>query len=357
MRVLTTLAILLAAVSACDKGDAGAGGSGGGSGGSEGSAGDARLAHLSPEEREKLQRTENTAWGYTCYVADELYFKHNGYKYEIRDMVDFVITNPATGKAMSFLVTDFSKQRDDKPAPRMAEELYARMQNELGEPPPVNPNAPPLLEPLFMGHDRAQELRYPEKYRAIQVAEAQAELAAVGQMLQRGQTKEAADETEHIANRLRWDLGPEDPLFIQTWNLYTQLTGRVLCYKEENSGMGLMRSSRDLSPQEAAAQGYPLPPILTSNAPGQPAAGVPGAAALPPAAANQPPSAPPALPGSETLEQADEHLRIASERWAAGDKEGSMQAAREALRIRTSLLGESHPKTLEVKQMIQNAGN
>ena len=56
------------------------------------------------------------------------------------------------------------------------------------------------------------------------------------------------------------------------------------------------------------------------------------------------------------LTRADEALASASQAWRAGNREQALQHAKEALRIRRHHLGDDHPDTIEVMQMLQTAG-
>lgn len=57
------------------------------------------------------------------------------------------------------------------------------------------------------------------------------------------------------------------------------------------------------------------------------------------------------------LSEADRMLGLASQFWSAGDQQSALQYAQHAYNIRLYHLGENHEKVLEVKSMLQQAGN
>ncbi len=338
-----------------------------------------RLAHLNQEDKDRLLRLEDTSWGFVCYIADELYFKNNGYKYEFRELLDFDISNPKTNKSISYNIMDLFKGKGSKTAPEIANEIFDRMQKELGEPPQNNPNAPEFMESLFMGHDQAQKLRYYDKYKKMMLKQSAQSLIQAKKMFQAGQKKDAADIVEDVACELKWRINEETPLFNDAWNLYYQITGLVLCFdtKKDDKFNTISHSCIERTPQDAAAKGYPLPPVISQSVQNNTSQ---------PAHPNQDPD--PAVQAkyqstdlnqamqdiqkqaeeikakqaeenaarsNETLEKADEEIKAASQKWQSGDKAGAVLSAKKAYEIRLKLLGENDPKTIEVKKMLEGA--
>ncbi|HPB30567.1 MAG TPA: hypothetical protein PLB62_03840 [Candidatus Sumerlaeota bacterium] len=124
---------------------------------------------------------------------------------------------------------------------------------------------------------------------------------------------------------------------------------------EENGSEFLyeMDYSTEESPSEVAAKIVRKADEFFSTKPGWfPAGQNPApASAAPPAATYTAPLS----PEQAELASADALLNEAGKLWGAGDKQGSIRNAEKALAIKARILGQGHPKVIEIKTQITNA--
>lgn len=295
--------------------------------------GDPAYAQLSPEDRESLARMGSNHFGFGCWVADELYFMNNGYTYSMEMMSgseaqsELMINNPKSGMQLRVDLKELLG-RSDQGGKAVAEELMGRVKAELGDPPAHNPNGPPLMEPIFMAHDQQQKLRFPDRFKQMARSRGRERMQEAADLFRQGNREESASALKSLATDLHRALGPDDPDCGQVLLRYYQLTGRVLRVTVKGNGTTIM----DLSPQQAAAMGIPVP-------------GTAGTAV----------AGPGSHPGAEGEPEAEAYLKAASDCWRAKDAACALENAQKALAIRQKLLGPADPRVVEVEKMIAAA--
>ncbi|MBI5154713.1 hypothetical protein HZA57_05705 [Candidatus Poribacteria bacterium] len=273
-------------------------------------------------------------WSFACFVADEIWFLHNGYDCSLEnDGITLFITNPATGLRLGVDAITLQEEYTKKGGKVAAEELLARAARELGPPPPRRENADPLGPELWMVHGIAQKERYPELYKQQVVYSANQKVMEARSEWQKGNREDAAQLVFDAATELWKEFGSADTRTQGAVLAYYQMTGEVICAEETREWL----SYTTVSAKDARAKGIPIPGEGLASS---------QASAIPETAPEN----------ASELAAADAAIASASAKWRSGDVPGALAEAQKAYDVRARVLGPNGPNTLEVKAMAEKAG-